>query len=170
MIKEILFVVWALIVPIFFKLKDLAHPCHPKKIVAGDKPYPKPIFAGRNLFPVVCQDTILLFPMCGILIILLFVDIGPGITTLLNILCLAQLTIVDLVRGLRISISPSRHIRYNSTFFLCVLAFTILHILSLGSFLYTWPISVLALMFVSISSSISTWKYIEDLYDGKGKL
>ncbi len=170
MIKGILFILWALIIPIVLGMKDFVDSSRKKKLVSGDKTYKKPIFDGWNLFPVFCQDVILLFPMYGFMVVLLFVDLGPGIFNLLYILCLAQLAIVDLVRGLKISLSSDGKIRYNSKFFFCVLTFTIFHIISLGGILYVWPVSVLALMFVSVSSSISTWRYIEDLYNGKGKL
>ena len=168
MIKELLFIIWALIFPIFFGIKNLKKTPE-KNLVAGKKPLKQPVPVRANLFPVFCQDTMLLFPMCGFILVLFFwhVDSGPGIVKLMNVLCLAQLTIVDLVRGLKISISPFGNIRYNPIFFLCILALTVIHIISLTGILYVNPVSLLALMVVSISSSISTWKYIEDLYDGK---
>ena len=48
MIKGILFILWALIIPIFLGIKDFIDSSREKNLVTGDKPYKKPIFDGWN--------------------------------------------------------------------------------------------------------------------------
>lgn len=167
MIKELLFILWAFIIPILVWVESRLTPN--KNLVKGNKPYVKPRFIKSNLFPIFCQDVVLLTPIIGIGLCIwdCFHEYTSYPAELMGILCLVQLTILDLIRGLRIKVSPHGFIHYNKVFFSCVFLLTILHIYSVKDLMYSWGISLISLMIVSISSSISTWKYIENLYDGK---
>ena len=171
MIKEILFILWTFIIPILVWL-DNRFITGRKDFVAGKKPYVKPLFIKSNLFPVFCQDVVLLTPIIGIILCLwdCFYEYTSYPAELMGILCLVQLTILDLIRGLRIKVSPHGFIHYNKVFFAVVCFLTILHIYSVKDLMYSWGISLFSLMFVSVSSSVSTWQYIENIYRGKGKV